>query len=156
MKNLIILALGALIVLGNAGCSKDNANDTPAAQSAKITRIELRDFPAFQPNGADWDTWTAWPDIYLTIQSLVGSYQTTYVDECTGGSTITWSNLSIMLNDLDYTWYIDLYDYDSGGSDSYMAGIDLSFSLDSRQSRPSYVNFSNGDVYVRLYLTWYD
>ncbi len=156
MKNLLLAALAALVVFGNTGCSKD----PQPAQSAMITKVQLLGFPAYD-NGYDWDTFTSWPDIYFYFEpgtTLNGDYfVSTYYDECVPGTVVTWNNLSINMDNLNTPWAFGIYDYDSGGTDSYMTGVNFTISNTTRTQRPSYFEFSNNDgLSARFYVTWFD
>lgn len=151
----IFLAFLAVSALFSAGCKKESA----FAQSAKITRVELRSFPAYQPDGTPWDTLSNWPDIYFTFEpgtTVTGSYfVSSTVDECADGTVISWNNLSVMMNDLDSRWTIGLFDSDGGVTGTYMNGFNFPISNEDRQARPDFIDVDYTSIWARLYLTWY-
>ncbi len=164
MKNLLLAALAALVVFGNTGCSKDPDTepepDPEPAQSAIITKVQLLSFPAYQPNGDDWDTFSSWPDIYFNFEpgtTLNGDYYTsTYYDECAAGTVVTWNNLSIAMYNLATPWAFGIYDYDTP-TDSYMTGFYFNVTTAQRTDRPPYLeHMNNAGLTVRLYVTWFD
>jgi hypothetical protein len=156
MKNLLFAALAALVVFGATGCSKDPV----LASSAMVTRVELRDFPAFDPTGFPWDEFSSWPDIYFLLEpgtTVNGDYyESNYVDECFAGSVVYWNNLSVLMNNLSNNWAFGFYDYDTAGSDSYMGSFNFRVTAAERESQPNYIDRTVGDFSVRIYLTWFE
>jgi hypothetical protein len=88
----------------------------------KIEKIVLREFPATDQNGNNWDFYI-WPDIYLNIEDNDASVSTTgYYDQCTPGSEYPY-----VLNNPVYIAYsskcaVELWDYDGTNGNVYMCG----------------------------------
>jgi hypothetical protein len=156
MKNLLFAALAALVVFGATGCSKDPV----LASSATVTRVELRSFPGYAPNGVSWDDLSDWPDLYFFFESGTSAngngFISTYYNECVAGSTVTWSNLSIYMDRFTIPWSIGVFDYDGGGSDPSLGSATFMVSNTVRETRPEYLDLNQNGISVRVYLTWYD
>lgn len=120
---------GGTCVNGECDCPEGytgpdcGTQDTPS--KIRISKIKITKFPSYN-NGSDWDTWSAGPDIYVTIYkgtTLIHEQPTMYEDaDATQDYTYKPSG-DIDLTDPTAKYTISLYDYDNLGDDDFMGGI---------------------------------
>jgi len=128
--------------------------DTPS--KIRISKIKITKFPSYN-NGSDWDTWSAGPDIYVTIYkgtTLIHKQPTMYEDADATQDYIYTPSGDIDLTDPTAKYTISLYDYDSLGDDDFMGGIYF-YPYSSTGGFPSTINVNaGGDVSFELNVSY--
>lgn len=141
----------------------------PAYTRVGITEVAILDYPPTKTNGDNWDSAASgtFPDVYFEITP---NAQTTLLYTLPVASRFEnlrnsdlprgWSNTNgsalYTHNSLSQPIDIDLYDYESVGTDEYMgtATFDFRNYISASNPYPSTVTVTNGRISIRLKLAW--
>ncbi len=152
---------GGVCINGDCDCPEGFYGDecqyvmTPTA--VRITKIDLIEWPEYQPNGSQWDSNSGRPDIYLTID-INGTHVTStgYWEQCSPGTEYPYTNgLPVYVSDTGYKVTVWLRDYDGSLGSQNMGGI--YFYPDNHDSTlPSTRIMGNASVQIkfRVHFDW--
>ena len=96
-------------------------------QKIVVEKIIIRNFPSHKDNGDEWDYWTDYPDIYTVVYNTNKKQvykQNSFFEEVTSEKNLVLTKgLPFSLNNVENSYTIVLYDYDSSDDDNYMGKI---------------------------------
>lgn len=168
MKNLLFATLTFCLFILN-GCSKKETTPDVVYSKVSVTKMTIINYPIGDANGLSWDA------------AINGTYPDVYFKITNSGTTTALFSLStsnraenLKISDLPYGWVgtsgapffvlsdltqavdVDLYDYDSVGSDQYMGSSTFNFNNYTTGSNkyPTSITVTNGSVSIKLDLIW--
>jgi PKD repeat protein len=133
------------------------------ATSARITRIDVEDYPTIDGMGNPWDS-TSGPDIYFKLykgssSNVVGNYDTTVFGNITPGDLPLFFDLgnndyTIADTNFTTTYYIGIFDEDSVSTDP-LIGILTGFRLsDVTTTHPNSFQATQNNNMFTVHVTW--
>lgn len=178
MKNTIsIFSILAIFLFLNTSCSKSDSssnptNNTPAVTYSKvsITNLTILNYPATKTDGGNWDSGLSgtFPDVYFKItksDDLTSELYSLPIDNrfenlrvidlpkgWVGANGAPFLVLSDLLQNID----IDLYDYESIGTDEYIGSSTFVINdyTSGNNKYPSVITATNGSISIKLDLIW--
>ena len=166
MKKLLLIA-ATLMVIGS--CSKKDSTPEKVYTKVSVSKLTILNYPATKTGGANWDASLqgTYPDVYFkltqsgTTNSLYSLSTSSRAENLrTVDLPYSWSNSSgapfYVLNDLTQIVDVDLYDYESIGTDEYMGTATFNFSNYTTGSTkyPSTLTMTTGSTSIKLDLIW--
>lgn len=160
-----------LVVTGQGGLTSRTTKTVtilPAFTRVGISGVNILNYPATKTNGDNWDSAASgtFPDVYfeITISNSSSLYllpassriENLRVADLPRG----WSNPNgtafYTHNNLSQLIDVDLYDYESVGTDEYMgtATFNLRDYITTTNPYPSSVTITNGSISIRLAINW--
>lgn len=172
-KTFSILSIITVLLCLNTSCSKSDS--TPAATSVvsyskvSISGLTILNYPATKTDGTNWDSGLSgtFPDVYfkvtkstttselfaLAVDSRFENLRVTDLPKGWGTST---GAPFLVLSDLFQNIDVDLYDYESVGTDEYIGTSTFVISdyISGNNKYPSSITAINGSVSIKLDLIW--
>lgn len=142
MKKVFIL-LGFAFLLHS--CSKE---EQKALQSATITLVTLQQYP-IQNNGAEWDTFSAFPDPYFTFikgNSSQSDFQSSVLDDA-GQGVAMWQTYLVLF--ADQSALFTFYDED-GANDDLMGSVYVDTDMMKNEGYPDHIILENNGCRIDL------
>ena len=144
---------------GGSSSTSKTVNILPAYTKVTITKITLYSMPANKSNGTTWDPFDG-PDVYLTITDSLDIVKW-------DGSGAIANNLTSSMFPVAYscnywttnfyaTRYIDLWDYDTFGSNEYINWVSFipSKYISLPNPYPANVTLTENQITIKLDLLW--
>ena len=130
-----------------------------------VDTIWLLSFPPTKPNGDPWDPFNGPPDVYANIVDSVGIIrcQTNLLaNVALGDLPVYWNSfpiyaeINIPISNWDKTYFVDLWDDDTGILENDYMGITGGFKVNQLTDYPAEVELHNaiGNLKVTLVLRW--
>lgn len=165
MKKVSLLYFLSLLLFAVVFQACDKEEPKPMPKSYTITSIVLQDYPSFSPDGDDWDPvsgYSRYPDCFFALYNSASPPPTlpriTDTKDNVSVSNSFSLSPSYIIDNLDATWILELYDEDQLGNE-YMG--EISFVL---KDNMTYINdgkdlydvlfFKQGQMDVVVYGYW--
>jgi PKD repeat protein len=130
------------------------------ATLAKITSIELWNFPTLDSSGNSWDT-ASGPDIYFRIYRNIiveANYDTTVFDNSSATPItldLSANPFEIPISKFDTMYHIAIFDKDNPTPPDPQMGIQVGFKIsDIDYTHPAYFDKEFSNNKYRVYITW--
>jgi hypothetical protein len=169
-KAISILSVIIVLVCLNTSCSKsDSSSPVVSYSKVSISGLTILNYPATKSDGTNWDSGLngTFPDVYFKVTKstttdelfslAVGSrFENLRVTDLPKG----WANSTgapfLVLSDLSQNIDIDLYDYESVGTDEYIGTSTFVISdyISGNNKYPSSITATNGSISIKLDLIW--
>ncbi len=153
-----------ILALLLSGCSK-KAHKVENPVAVEVYRVTVTAFPPSPPGGGTWDSEIFISDPYgrpdLAIQMYDNLGDTVGASSAYSKLNCNHSNLPIGFDiepaatvSLDRTLTVYVFDNDDFDADDGMGAIVTDTLSKAKIEQPSYLEYTNGDVGVRMYIRW--
>jgi len=144
---------------GGSSSTSKTVNISPAYTKVAITKITIISMPFAKSNGTGWDPFDG-PDVYTTISDSVDVLK--WDGSGAIANNLTSSLLPVAFNcnylhtNLFSTRYIDLWDYETFGSNEYINYVSFIASnfISLPSPYPANVTLTQNQITVKLDLLW--
>lgn len=118
-----------------------------------VRKIVISDFPSHKSNGDEWDYWTDYPDIYVSIYDSKGKNvykQNSFFEEVRPVKDFDLTDgLPFSLREVENVYSVYLYDFDSSNDDDYMGKVRFK-PYSSNNGFPEIIKIENSDFSYKL------